>query len=618
MPRKSSPYYFELTDFSLGLDWSSAPDSIDPRSLYDAKNVNLTTNRTIEKRGGMDLLYADAYSANSVMNIFEYPAPNGTKYVLVACGTKIGYYDSSWTDVKTGLTADQKYSMSVHQGYCFVVNGTDSNFKIRNTTTSNVGITPPAAKPTVADASGSGLTGSFKYVYAYKRDTEELISNYSAVSDTVTITDSSINVTYAESSDAQVDNIVIYRTLDLLDEDNSSTVYYKVTEVTNGNGTYEDSTADADLTTLATNTQTVPPKAKFIKLHKDRMFYANCPDETDGTSLFMFSKAGQAEACPSTNYHYFDRADGESITGHASIGDYYVVFKRNKIAVMEGNFEEWYTVSNRIGCISAGTILEFKDFCVFLSEEGWKIFDGANIYDASRQLKALTRANYFDPDEADNYQAAYYPDKEQMHFLLNHSSYTKIVMVGHWLAPLFERIPVENISNPDVGWTYHQYDNHTLTTLGTCRSGGLTILVAGSSDGKVYQLDTGFDDENNDIAIAFETGWLPLTENRSLTKTLRVINVTYAASAAGTVSLIVDIDHTRDVGTYTLTSGGGAYTGYAFCNAAYCGVYSTSNENQNAAGTGRLFRFRVTDTSDNTFMLMSVGGNFKVHGVRAS
>lgn len=609
-----------FADFSLGVDWSTPQDELDPKSLLDAKNVNIPQFKGLEKRNGMTKLYESAHgSATSIKRLYEYNAPNGNAYVLTQCGTKVSYFSGAeWIDVKTGLTAGEPISFAVHQGYCYGVNGTDNNFKIRNTTAYGVGIAPPAAKPTVADAGGSGLTGDYKYVYAYKRDTDNFIGNYSPVSDTISPSDSSNNVTVVASADTQVTHIVIYRTLDLGDEDNSSTEFYLVTTVVNSNQTYEDSASDNDITTLADNDHTVPPKAKFVTLYRDRMIYANCPAEDQGTSLFVFSKIGKPEACPSVNYQYFDRDDGFPITGLAPMADYLVVFKKNKVAVMEGEFEQWYIVSNTIGCIAPWAIIPFKDKIFFMAEEGWKCFDGRTIYDVGKQLEHLGRAGYITDGQEKNYSAAYYPERQQMHFLLNHSTKNPLVMVGHFIESLLARVEVEEEVGYHISWTYHMYDNDTLTTIGTYTdSNGITRLIAGDDEGYVYQLDSGSNDNGANISFLISTAWTPFYDDiRAISKTLRVLTFGYSADSSPEVEYYVDIDHTLGVDSGTLIEGAGSYCGFAWCNVSYCGMTGYTHENKDAKGTGRLFKYRISDTSTKRFMLTSIASRFRLEGIR--
>lgn len=623
---KSASQTYVLDNFALGLDWASPPDRLSPMSIYDAKNLNLTSYKSLEKRGGMTKHYATAYvSGQKILDIYEYAGPSATR-TLVASNTateaKVGYYSSGWNDLKTGLTKNTRFYFATHNEYCFVTNGVDANFKIRNDTVYTVGIVAPTAAPTVAAGALTGLTGTYEYVYCYKRSAAigpEHRSNPSPVSTAVLVIGQDVSITYAASADPQVDKIEIYRTLDLTDSD-GSTQYYLVTTVNNANGTYLDSTVDDSLTSICLTTNTVPPKSYFCALHKDRMIYANCPLETDGDSLFMYSEIGRPESCPSINYQYFDRKDGQEITGIASLPDYLVIFKKNKMAALEGDFSKWYTISATTGCIAPWAIVTFQDKIMFLSAEGWKVTDGRSVQDVSKRLISLNRSQYISYTEKKNYSASYYPTRKQVLFLMDHSSYTKVMMVGHLLSSLYSDVASETtVDEPYIGWTYHQYDSHELTTVGRYTdSNGVERVLAGDTSGYVYLLDTGTQDDGNDLTWQIETGWNAFDMPIPVSKQLRMINVVYSSNAEGTVSMAVDVDYVNDLDALTLTHGSGSYCGYVYCNAAYPGLAGVYTENLpvSDACVGRKFRFRLYDTSGYDFSLMSISVMFRLAGLR--
>ena len=150
---------FEITDFSLGLDNINNPTTLDKRTLSDIKNFNLTRRRGLEKRGGMSELYSTAGASIDITSLYEYKAPDGNDYILVATDTYIkSYYNAKWNNLKTGLTAGKKYSFETHRGLCYGVNGLDDNFKLRNTTSHIVGIAPPLGAPKAVVVAGAAGT----------------------------------------------------------------------------------------------------------------------------------------------------------------------------------------------------------------------------------------------------------------------------------------------------------------------------------------------------------------------------------------------------------------------------------------------------------------------------
>lgn len=399
--------------------------------------------------------------------------------------------------------------------------------------------------------------------------------------------------------------------------------YWDIKTLNANEWSYLDDKTDNDLTSLATVTNAPPPKAKFICLHKDRMFYANCPDEDSGKSLFMFSMSGSPECVPHSNYHYFDRSDGEEITGLASLPEALVVFKKNKIAVMEGDFSQWYTISNGIGCIAPWSIVTVGYRVYFISEEGWKATDGRQIYTIGKKLQAINKAGYLNTTAAANYTATYYPETFQILFNLYHASYNNIMMVAHLLESLYQDAGEEIVSGSNfVGWTYHEYDNHTFTCIGAYTdANGITRPIAGSSTGYLYVLDTGTQDVSSDISIRVETGWFDFGVPPSLTKTLRGINVSYSSnvtSGAGVARLYYDVDFVTGSNYVSLTKGGTGTTTYPLSGSSYTGVDGVSVENLDVvdSAVGQRFRFILTDTSANRFVLLSIDPYYRIEGRR--
>lgn len=624
---RACPKYDVLDDWTLGWDNISSQIKIDRKALLECRNFNLTTYKGLEKRNGMAKLYPSKYDATDTVlkSLHEYKAPNGNTYILASGGTTLkSYYTSAWNTLKSGLTSGKRFSFVNHTGFALCANGTDDNFKLYNTTAYKLGITPPASAPTLATGALTGLTGKYKYVYCYVRSSaiagRQLVGNPSPVSTEKEVTNQSIQVSYTASTDPQVDKIWIYRTLDLFGANTDSTQYFKVVEVANATSNYDDNNDDNDLTTLCETDNDAPPKAKFMCLHKDYVFYANCPDKTDGEHLVMWSKQGVAESVPSANHHFFDRADGEPITGVASLGDYLLMFKRNKIGVIEGNFDQFYTLSYGVGCIAGYAIIQLEDKVIFLAEEGWKAFDGVNLYNISEKIEGLVVSGYTTAKHGENFSGVYYPERLSFQFLLDVTGKDTILPIGHFIVPLIyvdKGIPEQEHANV-VSWTYHQYDYHNLKVLGNYTdSEGITRVIAGDDVGYVYLLDTGDSDDGNNIYCKMSTGWLTFGTTRSLTKTPRLAYLDYVTGTTGEIKFQLDVDFSPDVDHTILMGTESAYCGFCYCGYAYCGIDGSLNEPIRLKGTGRLFRYTIETDNQQALKILSITTHFRKEGLRA-
>jgi hypothetical protein len=275
-----------------------------------------------------------------------------------------------------------------------------------------------------------------------------------------------------------------------------------------------------------------------------------------------------------------------------------------------------------------------------MSEEGLKATDGRLVYDLGKRLGALNRAQYFTTTAAVDYTSIYYPEKCQLYTNLYHTTLNNIILVGHLLESLYAEMGEES-SGPlssqlqHVGYTYHEYDNHlynvtpasshAFRTLGTYTdSGGITRPIAGSDDGFVYLLDSGvhdvdYADASNDTTINIETGWSPLGVEEQLTKTLRGIHVRYSSDVtalAGSAKLYYDVDFTRGSNYVSLTGGGAAYTSGPMLTSNYNFLGVSENLGVIDTAVGKMFRFRVSDTSHNNFSLLSITPYFRTENRR--
>ena len=209
--------------------------------------------------------------------------------------------------------------------------------------------------------------------------------------------------------------------------------------------------------------------------------------------------------------------------------------------------------------IAPNAILEFEDKVIFLSEEGWKSFDGVNITAVSERVDSLAQAGYYNVTDAVNYEAAYYPEKHQMIFLMRCGSLDDIMMVGHFATPLLlQQGEVSEQTTEDlVTWTYHEYDSHVPYCLGNYTdSNGITKVAMGEKrlyTCYLFAMDSGTSDDTNNIEAKAWTGIHHLNAPWSISKTIRLANIRYGTTAASTIE---SATATAVAGSTTLASGG--------------------------------------------------------------
>ena len=180
--------------------------------------------------------------------------------------------DASFVSLFTS-SSTEPFDFIVSNNHVFFGNGTDMR-KWDGTTITNWGIVAPAAAPTVA-TSGTGITAvsGFQYVYTYGNAGTGHQSSPSGTSlSTGSFTDDQVDVTVVASSDAQVDEIHIYRTTD-----GGGGIKFEITgsPFANASTSYADTTADADLSSTVAPEETIndpPPAAKGFVWWNNRIW----------------------------------------------------------------------------------------------------------------------------------------------------------------------------------------------------------------------------------------------------------------------------------------------------------------------------------------------------------
>ncbi len=632
----NAPHQFTISDFSLGWDIVSSPTALDIRSLQECKNVNLAPNKGLEVRKGIQKLFPTSNSpGNTVREVFEYKAPDGYTYTYALIGNYLrrwNPYSSSWSGLTHySLAAANRLPHIIHRGFVLLSPWPANDpLKIYIGHFVKVGIRSPGNTPPVGTSGTGNFKGKYRYVYCYRRTADifppQATSNPSPISAEVNCGEgvqyATINV--GISGDPQVNRIVIYRTYDYSASGipPSNSEYYFVAEINNATQRYYDNKPDSELGEPIELDNDTPPESKFVTVYKDRVFFAHAPDEPDGRYLVVYSKMGSVDAYPKANYEYFGLGDGEEITGITSLPDYLIVFKRNKMYIIQGDFEEKKIVASTlgIGCIAPYAILKLEDKIVFLSEEGWMAFDGINLYRLSAKIdKKLIEEGYINYAQANSYSAAYLPEKKQFRYLCSHPTLTKKVFCGQFLVPLLfidKGIP-EQTSENLVGWTYHQYDSHNITCLGQYTdSNGITRIMAGASDGYIYVLDSGPDDEGNPISFEITSGWFTLGLPENIVHTIRRTYITYTTDAEQELNFDLGINFTPTVLSKTFYGTDVSYCGLCYCGSVYCSIEGGITDFINLSGTGSWFRYKIHGNIQHSFVLNSITFQSRIHGTR--
>jgi len=261
-------------------------------------DVARAINADFHRRPGVAIMRlgrTNQFSTSLGATIRRLAKHNGVRYQLA--GTAL-YADE--TSILTGLSANlfttlQPFRPLNDTGEWVFIADDNLMRKYDGTNVRNWGISAPAAAPTQAVGSGTGLTGAYTAVYTYVRVVGSSIATESSPSATpgaTTLANEDLDVTVVASSDAQVTNIRIYRSaaggaLHLFDQ-----------QVANASATITSSQADSALGTQVETDNDVPSNMSWVALYQGHLFM--CRDASNPHYLW-WSKRFREEV-PSGNF----------------------------------------------------------------------------------------------------------------------------------------------------------------------------------------------------------------------------------------------------------------------------------------------------------------------------
>ena len=218
----------EMYQGFIGLDTTSSPSYLDPKSLRVAKNVNITKTGAVELRSGYtSLLSGGAWTGTSIKYGTEVFNTSGVPTVFVWGSTsasgasKLGTVNTSaWTvsTVESGLSDNRPCILSITDRY-FFFNGAVNKWGRTGSFVGNMTLEAPTNAPTGASNTNGSLTAGSSYLaaYTYYNSTTGDESSPSPVSSAVVVAaDPNDGITWtvsAYSGTGSCDKIRLYRTV---------------------------------------------------------------------------------------------------------------------------------------------------------------------------------------------------------------------------------------------------------------------------------------------------------------------------------------------------------------------------------------------------------------------
>lgn len=372
---RSTNTYSDFT-FAKGLNNKKNPILLGKDELLVADNINLSEEGTAETRSGYTkFTTAVLPSPASRMFIFE-------DKVFANTDNDSLYWFNGTIWVIVGIVGDYTApcSFNIVNKNLFVFDGIKVNRRIYFSggvpVVANVGIIAPTTTATVVVNPASGnLNGKYKYLITYLRS-----GDYATESNPSTETleaepdDEKVDLTSIPvSPDPQVTSRKIYRTTA-----DGGDFYFIHTIADNTTTTYTDNILDTSIGLQVSYDNLVIPKGKYSVYAGGRLWVAG---NTDKESYVYFSATGGGESTGVESHSEYDflnadEGDGDFITGLGSFNNHVVVFKQNKIFIIDMYNTAIQKVTAVEGCIASGSISSTPYGVFYFSEQGYKMFDG--------------------------------------------------------------------------------------------------------------------------------------------------------------------------------------------------------------------------------------------------
>lgn len=436
---ESSKQPFEVDDFSLGISDDSFEK--DPRYSTELDNFDIEADGSLISRAGSlveDTTNPQIPSGQKRIGaIINYD--NDTK-LLVQSEQNIYYRNPSAYATLTGPTSNPVFSVGAETNNAaysewnkqlFITNDgfprpmkiyKDSGGTYRVNTS---GIPALASSPTGTPTAGANsYLYAFHYSYTYTVGSQTFEDVGPVTQITVANADAPNSNQIALSlipvlANGATDNwataavkVKIYRTT------NAGSVFYYVSEVTNGTTTYNDTMSDTTLQTqvlLYTEDGTVEfdpvPLHKYVHIVNGIAYYAYIKD---GSVEYPFKIRQSVPFAPSAAPVDFEIDVEDTLFGIGSVVSIPIAFCKRHVYRLEGNFDQFgrgginpVRISDTAGCISHLSIVSAEGQIFWAGTDGFYVSDGYRVQKISDKLNARYKAMLEEIDDQKRIQGKF-------------------------------------------------------------------------------------------------------------------------------------------------------------------------------------------------------------------
>ncbi|MBP9786069.1 MAG: hypothetical protein KBC72_00555 [Acinetobacter sp.] len=306
----------EFFDLSGGLNDHSSDTSVLDNEWTFLRNANFTKDGSIQTRAGQIRLNLTQINSGAQFYLdFYYALDNGTTDRLIVVGDSLYRQNGGSPVLIDAGNALTYWSAAQLANRILLVNGTDANRKFDGTNLYNLGIAAPVDGAPTLDAAPSGVgtlpIGNYTYTYTYRNsvtfDESNPVNTTAAGFTTATAASAGLGITlggvnpFVPSTDPQVDQIVIYRSLV-----NTTTPLFEIATKANDAAAFVDNGFADGVFELETDNDIAPianMNAGFINRHylavNDTLYYSKSliPGSVPSDQLFRIGRDGQPITC---------------------------------------------------------------------------------------------------------------------------------------------------------------------------------------------------------------------------------------------------------------------------------------------------------------------------------
>ncbi len=356
-----------LVNFSL-----AEPGALVVRSGFQAFSTGTLGSGRMQ---GAKRVYLNTAIPNQASTVFTLAAWNGGVYNATDSGGWL-----STTPQLSGLSTNEIYFVN-DRDLVVAMDGQSTALRksTNGVTWTRFGIAPGSTSPTVSSlTTGAMSSGEYAFTFTYK-DRDQAYESNAPTESTITLTGSSGSVTVVvpNSTDAQVDAIVVYARKVSAGE----TVARKVSSLAQSGGV--SSTLVVTSTTWTTNDEvptdhTLPPALAFGVVWKNRWWAR----DATVTNRIRFTQIFEPQSWPGTYYIDIPFEQGDEVRALYPLGDTLIVFGNTKIFIILGqsslDFEVRPSLGSEDGALGPRSVAAIENGVAHAGASGVYVFDGTS------------------------------------------------------------------------------------------------------------------------------------------------------------------------------------------------------------------------------------------------